>query len=93
MTSALVISTDDLQKLIRESVSEILNTQLSRINPPEKSEELLKIKDVAKLLKVHTQTVYNWKKEGRLPFRQIGKRIYYEKSEVLSALDSLQYAK
>jgi len=79
-----------LQSLIRETITEILNTQMSRIQSEPENETLLKIGDVAELFKVSKLTIHNWKKDGRIPFRQIGRRIFYDKSEVMKSIDNLR---
>jgi len=83
--SIVVLNSNELQTLIRQTLSELLNKQSDNKNP-EPAETLLKIDDVAELFKVTKLTVHNWKKQGLLPFRQIGKRIFYEKNEVMESV-------
>lgn len=84
--SIVVLNSNELQTLIRQTLSELLNKQSDNKNP-EPTETLLKIDDVAELFKVTKLTVHNWKKQGILPFRQIGHRIFYEKKEVMESVN------
>jgi excisionase family DNA binding protein len=46
--------------------------------------ELLSPSDVAEILKIHPNTVRQMGREGKLPFRYIGSRLYIAKSAFLS---------
>lgn len=52
----------------------------------EKSGIRLEQYEAAKFLGVTIQTLIRWKKENLIPYYQVGKRIFYIKSELLDAL-------
>jgi len=51
------------------------------------SEPLMDADDVAGLLKLPTKTVRQYAREGRLPFRQLGRHIRFVRAEVAVAIE------
>ena len=50
-------------------------------------EEYLTTKEVAELFKVHTLTIFRWRENGKLPYKQISrKKFLYKKSDVQKLL-------
>jgi excisionase family DNA binding protein len=43
---------------------------------------LLNTKETAARLRVHSQTVYKWKDQGKISYIKLGRRIYYEESGI-----------
>lgn len=60
---------------------------------PKSTEEYLTRNEVSQMLKVDLSTVHNWTKEGKLRRYGIGKRIYYKRSEIESALVEIRAPK
>jgi excisionase family DNA binding protein len=52
-----------------------------------RDEEILTIREVADLLKLHPKTVNKFALAGKLPGYRIGRQWRFRKSEVLSALE------
>jgi len=75
------MSHHELKDLISQSVRECLQKYL-KIEPPE-DDRLLKIGEIVEYLGVSKVTIYNWKKQGKIPFHRMGRRIYFKKSEIL----------
>jgi Helix-turn-helix domain len=48
------------------------------------SNELLTSKDVLKLCSVTKPTLFAWRESGKIPFKKVGNKIYYQKKDVLS---------
>lgn len=73
----------ELIDLVRQSVRAELN-----IVPlaEQANEKLLKPKDVCQLLKISNGTLFTWKKEGKIPFRRLGRRIYFVEKDVIDAM-------
>ncbi len=42
--------------------------------------------EVMELCKISPTTLQNWRNENKIPFKKIGNKIYYMKSDVLNAL-------
>ncbi|KAA9338804.1 helix-turn-helix domain-containing protein [Adhaeribacter soli] len=62
---------------------------LSLASPnPSKEEDVITIADVCKLFKISRPTVNDWMKTNKLPYRRIGRRVYFIRQEILAALQS-----
>lgn len=87
--NAIVLNESELKEYLAGILSDFISNQ----QPKEKNDEseLLSIDDVASLLRVHKQTIFNWKKRGIIPFKQIGRRVYYSKNAVLDSIKNLRY--
>lgn len=79
------ISSDQLKNLIQDAVSSELSKQ--------KEKELMNFNETIKFLGISRSTLNNWKAQGRLPFKKLGKRIFFNRSEVLDSLKDSNYNK
>lgn len=81
-----------LKMLLKPLIADALVEALSRIMKPEVSnqpeEKLLTVKEAAAFMKVSTSTIHNWKREGRIPFHSIGRRIVFKPKELVATLQS-----
>jgi len=75
------MSHQELKDLISQCVQECLQEHL--IQAPPEEETLLTVEEIAEYLGVSKVTIYSWKKEGKLPFYRMGRRVYFKKSEIL----------
>lgn len=80
------LTKEELILLIRESVRAELN--LVPI-AEQTNEKLLKPKDVCELLHISNGTLFSWKKEGKIPFRRIGRRIFFVEKDVIEAMKKI----
>jgi len=51
--------------------------------PPELDERLLNVEEIAEYLGVSKVTIFTWKREGKLPFHRLGRRVFFKESEIL----------
>lgn len=51
-----------------------------------KSMEKLTISELAQFLDCTVPTLHRYKKEGKIPFFQVGRTVFFDKAEVLKAL-------
>ncbi len=65
-------------------------SQLKNGNHSSSSEELMSRQEVANYLKIDLSTLHHWTKKGKLPRYGLGKRIYYKRKDVKSALVELE---
>ena len=83
------LSEEDLKKLIQECLFKALEEQ-QYLKPATEhnqvTDELIKLSEAARLLKVSKVTIHSWKRKGLIPFYRISNKIYFKKSEVLAAL-------
>jgi hypothetical protein len=73
---------DDLRDLVR---GEVQNIRSAPPSEPE-TEQLLPVREAAKLLDVCPQTVHEYKRRGLLSFYKLAGRTYLKRDEVLGAL-------
>jgi len=72
---------DEVQKMLLKHKGEIIKALSKRNDAPFTRDEL------AKYLKVSTQTIINWSKQGVLNPTYIGSRVYYKANEVNNLLN------
>ena len=75
------ISYKQLKELISQCVKKCLQKHL--IQPPPEDDTLLKIDAITKYLGVSKVTIHTWKKQGKIPFHRMGRKVYFKKSEIL----------
>lgn len=84
---------DNLEKTLRRIISETVQEELckyfdkTKIELPNLSEEFLDSKQIRLLLKISKPTIYKLMKAQKLPFRHIGRRLLFPKSEVLKSIN------
>ena len=82
-------SSAEFQSLIREVIKEELALVSSQ-----KKEKLMNAKQLCEFLGIHISTLNVWKVSGKIPYKRLGKRIFFEKKQVEAALqDSGNYGK
>ena len=72
------ITTDQLRDIIRDAVRSELSKQ--------KEKELMNFNETIQFLGISRSTLNTWKSQGKLPFKRLGKRIFFCRAEVLLAL-------
>ena len=50
-------------------------------------EELLNVKELAKIIKVRQGTIYLWVSQEKIPHIKLGKRVLFDKSEIKKWID------
>ncbi len=75
-------SKDDLKRVVKMIVDEIRKTETidSNITP---EEDRLTQKEAASFLGISVTSLIAWKKEGKVPYYQIGRSIFFSKAEIL----------
>lgn len=75
-------SKDDLKRVVKMVVDEIRKTESieSNITP---EEDRLTQKEAANFLGISVTSLIAWKKEGKVPYYQIGRSIFFSKAELL----------
>lgn len=71
------VSLEDVKKIIRDCLDEYL-----RVNERKTEEELVSVKEVAKLLNVDRTTLWRWEKNNSLLPTRIGHKVRYRMSEI-----------
>ena len=69
----------ELQNLIISAVKEALEIK--------KQKELLSFKETCEFLCCSPSALNKWKSENKIPFKKLGKRIYFNRNEITAALE------
>ena len=80
-TILITLSVDELKNLVRDCLREELNLK--------KEKEILSFRETMDLLGISASTLNKMKAEGKVPFRKAGKRILFQRKEVIAALKNL----
>ena len=84
-TVLISLPIEDLQALIIDCINTCLKYNKQ---PPAPSDQPVSTKDLCAFLNITEPTLIRWRKKGRIPFLQIGSRVLYQKSAVISAIQS-----
>lgn len=75
-------SKDDLKRVVRMVVDEIKKNEIIETNLAPTDDRLTQ-KEAASFLGISVTSIIDWKKKGKIPYYQIGKSIFFSKSELL----------
>ena len=82
-----------LTNTVKESVNDAAQNIFGELNRQKSTAELNGVADgfltrtqVAELLSISIVTLHRYQKEGLIPYRRVGRRILFSKSEVLEAI-------
>ena len=81
------------EEKLKSIVSEAIKFELSKVEKQKSEKELMNAKELCEYLGIHISTLNNWKAHGKIPFKRLGKRIFFEKAEVKRALVESNYNK
>jgi len=73
----------DLERIVKHVIQEVRKTELLPPNSVTPEEDKLTQKQAADFLGISIVSLISWKKKNLVPFYQIGKKIFYSKSELL----------
>lgn len=79
------LSVEELRILIKESVREEINR--------DEDKKLMSFKETCHFLECSASALNKWKSESRIPFKKLGKRVYFVKDEIIKALKESNYYK
>ena len=74
------ISKEELQQLIEDAVYKATCTQ------PNLEYNIITEKELSKRLKITKVTLHKYRKEGKIPFSQVGRTIRYDYKEVMETI-------
>ena len=89
MTELILTTPNQLSEMIKKSVQDALEGDRKEKD----SDKLLDAKELCEFLGIHLSTLNKWKSESKIPFKRMGKRIFFKKEEVLAALEDSNYSK
>lgn len=97
MNTNLIISFDDKQIaeiikyfVLKKQDTSIISTNTNSEKSTTKTKmdlpNLLSIEEMCKLFKVCRGTINSWMKQGKIPFRKISRRVYFDIDEIIGNL-------
>ena len=81
----LSLSMEELKDAIRDVVKQELNHK--------KAKELMTFKETCELLNISASCLNQWKASNKIPYKKLGKRVFFLRSEVVEALKESNYSK
>lgn len=75
---------EEIKKIVREEIARSAHTE---------SDEILNANEAADFLRLKRPTIYDLKARGKIPFKKIGGKIVFIKSELLNWVKSGESAK
>lgn len=85
----VVIEVDHLYSLIKQAINEVVIKKKESEHP----KELLNSKEACEFLGIHPSTLNKWKAENKIPYKRQGKRIFFQRREILNSLKESNYNK
>lgn len=79
------LDTDDIKSIVIEAIKEA-NEQTRLPNESPEDEVYFDQKQAANFLRISLPTIIKWKKQGKLPYYQEGRKVLFKKSELLKVL-------
>ena len=90
MSSKLVVvETDQLYLIIKQAIKEVLLEREEEKN----YKELMNFNETCDFLGIHPSTLNKWKAENKIPYKRLGKRIFFSKKDILNSLKESNYQK
>ena len=86
MQSFIILTPEQLEELIKKTVNAELTKFLEKLQGT--GHQLMSASEVAKLYGVSRVTIYQMKKDGRLPYVYIGSRVRFQREMVMKVLES-----
>ncbi|WP_108867514.1 helix-turn-helix domain-containing protein [Aquimarina aquimarini] len=84
MSFKLITHTEkDLERMIDLVINRLRKTEFIQQTPINLTEDRLSQKETAAFLGISVTSLISWKKKGKVPYYQIGRSIFFSKSELL----------
>ena len=76
-------SKKDLERIVEVVINRLRKTEFIQQTPINPEEDRLSQKEAATFLGISVTSLIAWKKKGKVPYYQIGRSIFFSKSELL----------
>ena len=84
----VVIEIDHLYSIVKQTVHWVIKEEKSR-----QQKELLNFKETCDFLGIHPFTLNKWKSPNKIPFKRLGKRVFFKRQEILESLQNSNFQK
>lgn len=85
----VLIERDSLYSLIKQALNEVLVEKEKIKN----IKVLMNFKETCEFLGIHPSTLNKWKANNKIPYKRLGKRIFFQREEILNSLKESNYYK
>lgn len=85
----ILIEEDSLYSLLKQALNEVLIEKEKIKN----KKELMNFKETCGFLGIHPSTLNKWKANNKIPYKRLGKRIFFQREEILNSLKESNYYK
>ena len=66
----------------------LIRDQLESLIPKAQADnKMLNASEVCSMLGIHPSTLNQWKKQGKIPYKRLGKRVFFNRDEVLRSME------
>lgn len=72
--------------IVKQAIVEIMGTR-TEVSPSAERKTLHSIRELADFIGCSIVTAQKYKNEGRIPYRQVGRKVQFDTEEVLKAMD------
>jgi len=79
------LSEEQLRTIIKDAIHEELSQK--------KEKELLNFKEACEFLGISPSALNKWKSENKIPFKRLGKRIFFNRQDIMISLEESNYSK
>ena len=83
------LSKNELTTLIEQAIEKVFRQNKIDL----KKRELFNSKQLCEWLQISNSTLNVWKRENKIPYKRMGKRIFFSKIEVVEALKESNYSR
>ncbi|MBI9072075.1 MAG: helix-turn-helix domain-containing protein [Melioribacteraceae bacterium] len=88
MQNNIVLMSIDKNEL-SSIVSDAIKTQLAN----KREKDLMNFQETCEFLGIHPSTLNRWKSRNKIPFKKLGRRIFFNRQDVIKALKDSNYSK
>jgi excisionase family DNA binding protein len=86
MEKIILTTPNELEKIIRNSLTEIIQEQAANNSKPRI--ELLSLHEAARYLQLAPQTLYGFTSKRKIPFIKKGKKLYFKETDLENWLET-----
>ena len=84
----VVMEIDRLYSIIKQAVNEVIKLEKS-----EQLKELLNSNETCDFLGIHPSTLNKWKSQNKIPYKRLGKRVFFNRHGILESLQNSNFQK
>ncbi|MBK8946331.1 MAG: helix-turn-helix domain-containing protein [Ignavibacteriae bacterium] len=85
----VLIKIDQLYAIIKQAILEVIKKK----DDEDQQKEILNFKETCEFLGIHPSTLNKWKAQNKIPYKRLGKRIFFERKRIQAALKESNYCK